>query len=102
MTMKREPQTTINQTAKTPIMKTRPQINRTADNWLMADPENRAQVVIMSEQPDNDMPRLSFSAGGNRELMIQSLCETMNHQPDFTAILAEAIQRYNDYKVSQN
>lgn len=80
----------------------RKQINREADKWLTSDPENRAQVLIMTEQYGNSEPRLSFSAGGNRELLVQALCETLNRQPAFAAIVADAIERYNAYKVSQN
>lgn len=78
----------------------RKQINKEADKWLMADTHNRAQVIIMAENPDD--PHLSFSAGGNGELLVQALCETLNKYPLFAAILADAIERYNANRVSQN
>lgn len=78
----------------------RTQINKEADKWLMADTPNRAQVVIMAENPED--PRLSFSAGGNGELLVQALCETLNKYPLFAAILADAIERYNAEKIQMN
>lgn len=83
-------------------MDTRKDINKAADKWLTADLEHRAQVFITAEQREGQDPRLSFSAGGNPELMVQALCEVMNKYPQFTVILADAVERYNSYKVSQN
>ena len=79
----------------------RRQINKEADKWLMSDTDNRELVLIMSECV-NDEPHLSLSIGGNRELLIQSICETMNREPALAAVMAEAIMRYNTYKIPNN
>lgn len=80
----------------------RQDINREADNWLSRDPMNRANIVLLSERTPQGECHGSTSFGGNMQLIVDSLANTILKSPDFTEAVRQAVELYNAAKIQMN
>lgn len=83
-------------------MMNRQEINKQANKWLSIDTKNRASLVVMVEQNDDEEPHISLLGGGNCEFLINALCYMITRYTTFAYAIENAMERYKGFKASHN
>lgn len=78
----------------------RQKINKQADNWVMADTDNRSMFFCSAEMVNNE-PKLSFSVGGSEKLLFSSLLAAMDIEPGLASLMYDVVDTYRKYKANE-
>lgn len=78
----------------------RKKINNQADNWVMADTDNRS-IFFCSAEIVNNESKLSFSVGGSEKLLFSSLLAAMDFEPGLASLMYDVVDTYRKYKATE-